>query len=75
MMSDAPLLPITTYWTTANREFFVDRVKACHINIDDTTPAAIYEIRNKYWAHKSILSFRSQTFWSREALTEEEVCA
>jgi hypothetical protein len=58
MMSDAPPPPITTYWTTADRAFFDDRVKAGHININDTTPSAIDAIRNKYWAHKSIHSFR-----------------
>ena len=58
MMSDAPPPPITTYWTTADRACFVDYVKAGHININDTTPSEIDAFRNKYWAHKSIRSFR-----------------
>ena len=49
--------PITTYWTTADRAFFIDREKVGLINIDDTTPAAVDVIQNKYWMHKSIRSF------------------
>ena len=58
-MSNTPPPPITTYWTTADRAFFIDRVKAGCINIDDTTYPAIDAIRNKYWAHKSLCSFRT----------------
>ena len=36
-MSNTPPPPITTYWTTADRAFFIDRVKAGCININDTT--------------------------------------
>jgi hypothetical protein len=56
-MSNTPPPPITTYWTTANRAFFIDHVKAGCININDTTPAVIDAIRNKYWRHKSLCPF------------------
>ena len=57
-MSNTPPPP-TNYWTTADRAFFIDRVKAGCINIDGTTYPAIDAIRNKCWAHKSLRSFRT----------------
>jgi hypothetical protein len=41
----------------SRQSIFIDRVKAGCINIDDTTPAAIDAIQNKYWGHKSLCSF------------------
>ena len=56
-MSNTPPPPITTYWTTADRAFFIGCVKAGCINNNDTTPAAIAATQNKYWVHKSLCSF------------------
>ena len=57
-MSSPPRPPTTTYWTSADRAYFVDRVNKGKIDIDLTDIATIDAIKVKYWDHKSVRSFR-----------------
>jgi hypothetical protein len=52
-------LPVTSYWTKADRTFLIEQVRACRIDIKDTSPATIKVIQNQWWVHESDCSFRN----------------
>jgi hypothetical protein len=52
-------LPVTSYWTKADNTFLIEQVRACQIDIKDTSPATIEVIRNQWWVHKSAHSFHN----------------